>query len=92
MSIIENLTIVDMWTGEADLLIHEIGGEELHALSPMSMGKVFRHDANGLVVSGGPLTIDHPGVPDPIVVRRFRRNLCLEQLQRILPKHFKKQV
>lgn len=42
MSITDNLTIVDMWTGEADLLIPEIEGEELHALSPMSMGKGFR--------------------------------------------------
>jgi acetoacetate decarboxylase len=42
MSLTDNLAIVDVWAGSAELSIPEVRGEELHALTPLRVGKGYR--------------------------------------------------
>ena len=42
MSLTDDLHIVDMWTGEAEIRMPEAAGEELHALAPVRTGLGFR--------------------------------------------------
>jgi hypothetical protein len=43
MSITDNLTIADAWTGEGELNLREANGEELHALAPNRIESGFRY-------------------------------------------------
>jgi acetoacetate decarboxylase len=42
MSLTDNLAIVDVWAGSAELAIPAVHGEELHALAPQRMGRGYR--------------------------------------------------
>jgi acetoacetate decarboxylase len=42
MSLTDNLAVVDVWTGTAELQIPEVQGEDLHALAPIRVGRGFR--------------------------------------------------
>ena len=42
MSITDNLRIVDMWTGEGEVRLPEVAGEEMHMLAPVHTGLGFR--------------------------------------------------
>jgi acetoacetate decarboxylase len=42
LSLTDNLHIVDLWAGEADVRLPEVRGEELHALTPIRVGRGFR--------------------------------------------------
>lgn len=42
LSLTDNLHIVDLWTGDAELRIPQVRGEELHALAPVRTGRGFR--------------------------------------------------
>ena len=42
MSLTDDLKIVDLWTGQADIRMPEVAGEELHALAPVRTGLGFR--------------------------------------------------
>ena len=42
MSLTDNLRIVDLWAGSAELGIPDVRGEELHSLAPLSMGRGYR--------------------------------------------------
>ena len=42
MSLTDNLAIVDVWTGSAELKIPEVDGEDLHLLAPLRVGKGYR--------------------------------------------------
>jgi hypothetical protein len=42
MSLTDNLAIVDMWVGSAELTIPEVRGEDMHSLAPSKVGQGFR--------------------------------------------------
>ena len=42
LSLTDNLQLVDLWVGDAELLIPEVPGEEFHALAPIRVGQGFR--------------------------------------------------
>ena len=42
LSLTDNLHIVDLWAGDADVRLPEVRGEELHALAPIRTGRGFR--------------------------------------------------
>jgi hypothetical protein len=42
LSLTDDLHLVDLWAGEADVRIPEVRGEELHALAPIRTGRGFR--------------------------------------------------
>jgi hypothetical protein len=42
LSLTDNLHIVDLWSGEAEVRLPEVRGEELHALAPVRVGRGFR--------------------------------------------------
>ena len=42
MSLTDNLAIVDVWAGSAELTIPEVRGEDMHALAPMRIGTGYR--------------------------------------------------
>jgi acetoacetate decarboxylase len=42
MSLTDDLTIVDVWAGSAELTIPEVRGEEMHSLAPLRIGRGFR--------------------------------------------------
>jgi acetoacetate decarboxylase len=42
MSLTDNLAIVDVWAGTAELAIPEVRGEELHAIAPLRVGRGYR--------------------------------------------------
>lgn len=42
MSLTDNLAIVDVWTGQAEIQIPVIQGEDLHSLAPLRVGRGFR--------------------------------------------------
>jgi acetoacetate decarboxylase len=42
MSLTENLSIVDVWAGAAELTIPEVPGEDMHSLAPLRVGRGFR--------------------------------------------------
>ena len=42
LSLTDNLHLVDLWAGEAQVRLPEVRGEELHALAPVRTGRGFR--------------------------------------------------
>ena len=42
MSLTDDLAVVDVWTGSAELKIPEVQGEDLHSLAPKRIGRGFR--------------------------------------------------
>jgi hypothetical protein len=42
MSLTDNLSIVDVWAGSAELTIPEVRGEEAHSLAPLRIGRGYR--------------------------------------------------
>jgi acetoacetate decarboxylase len=42
MSLTDNLAIVDVWAGPAELTIPEVRGEDMHALAPLRVGRGYR--------------------------------------------------
>jgi acetoacetate decarboxylase len=42
MSLTDNLAIVDVWVGSAELAIPEVRGEELHLIAPKRVGRGYR--------------------------------------------------
>ena len=42
LSLTDNLTLVDLWAGSAELSIPEVRGEDMHSLAPVRIGRGFR--------------------------------------------------
>jgi acetoacetate decarboxylase len=42
MSLTDDLAIVDVWSGSAELKIPEVDGEEMHLIAPLRVGKGYR--------------------------------------------------
>jgi acetoacetate decarboxylase len=42
MSLTDNLSIVDVWAGSAELTIPEVRGEDMHSLAPLRVGRGYR--------------------------------------------------
>ncbi|GGJ04905.1 acetoacetate decarboxylase family protein [Neoroseomonas lacus] len=42
LSLTDNLTIVDLWAGSAELQLPEVRGEEMHTLAPLKVGRGYR--------------------------------------------------
>lgn len=42
LSITDDLTIVDLWSGQAELAIPQVAGEDMHLLAPHRVGRGFR--------------------------------------------------
>ena len=42
MSLTDNLAIVDVWAGSAELAIPEVRGEDMHSLAPLRIGRGYR--------------------------------------------------
>ena len=42
MSLTDNLTIVDVWAGSAELRMPEVQGEEMHLIAPLRVGRGYR--------------------------------------------------
>ena len=42
MSLTDDLAIVDLWTGSAELSIPVVAGEDMHSLAPLNVGRGFR--------------------------------------------------
>jgi acetoacetate decarboxylase len=42
MSLTDNLSIVDVWAGSAELEIPDVRGEDMHSLAPISIGRGYR--------------------------------------------------
>ncbi len=42
MSLTDNLAIVDVWAGAAELTIPEVRGEDMHSLAPLRVGRGYR--------------------------------------------------
>jgi acetoacetate decarboxylase len=42
MSLTDNLAIVDVWTGSAELKIPEVQGEDMHRIAPLRVGRGYR--------------------------------------------------
>ena len=42
MSLTDNLAIVDVWTGSAELKLPEVDGEDLHQIAPLRVGRGYR--------------------------------------------------
>ena len=42
MSLTDNLAIVDVWAGSAELTIPEVRGEDMHSLAPLRIGRGYR--------------------------------------------------
>jgi acetoacetate decarboxylase len=42
MSLTDNLAVVDVWAGSAELTIPEVPGEDLHSLAPLRIGRGYR--------------------------------------------------
>lgn len=42
MSLTDNLAIVDVWTGSAELKIPEVDGEDMHLIAPLRVGQGYR--------------------------------------------------
>jgi acetoacetate decarboxylase len=42
LSLTDDITIVDLWVGSAELEIPEVRGEEMHLLAPLRVGKGYR--------------------------------------------------
>jgi hypothetical protein len=42
MSLTDNLVIVDVWAGSAELTIPDVRGEDMHSLAPLRIGRGYR--------------------------------------------------
>jgi len=42
MSLTDNLAIVDVWAGSAELRMPEVQGEEMHLIAPLRVGRGYR--------------------------------------------------
>lgn len=42
LSLTDNLAVVDVWAGSAELTIPEVRGEDLHTISPLRVGRGYR--------------------------------------------------
>jgi Acetoacetate decarboxylase (ADC) len=42
MSLTDNLAIVDVWTGSAELKVPEVDGEDMHLIAPVRVGRGYR--------------------------------------------------
>ena len=42
LSLTDNLAIVDVWAGSAELAIPEVQGEDLHSIAPLQIGRGYR--------------------------------------------------
>lgn len=42
LSLTDNLAVVDVWAGSAELTIPEVRGEDLHSVSPLRTGRGYR--------------------------------------------------
>jgi hypothetical protein len=42
MSLTDNLAIVDVWAGRAELRIPEVQGEDMHLIAPLRVGRGYR--------------------------------------------------
>ena len=42
MSLTDNLAIVDVWTGSAELKIPEVDGEDMYLIAPLRVGRGYR--------------------------------------------------
>jgi acetoacetate decarboxylase len=42
LSLTDNLRLVDLWSGDAEMRIPEVPGEEMHALAPVRVGRGFQ--------------------------------------------------
>ena len=42
MSLTDNLSIVDVWAGSAELEIPNVRGEDIHSLAPLNIGRGYR--------------------------------------------------
>jgi acetoacetate decarboxylase len=42
MSLTDNLAIVDVWTGSAELKLPEVDGEDMHLIAPLRVGRGYR--------------------------------------------------
>jgi len=42
MSLTDNLAIVDLWTGAAELKLPEVAGEDMHLIAPLRVGRGYR--------------------------------------------------
>src|ERR1700759_2980880 len=42
MSLTDNLAIVDVWTGSAELKLPEVDGEDMHLIAPVRVGRGYR--------------------------------------------------
>lgn len=42
LSLTDDLTVVDLWAGSAELHIPEVEGEDMHALAPLRVGRGYR--------------------------------------------------
>jgi acetoacetate decarboxylase len=42
MSLTDNLALVDVWAGSAELTIPQVRGEELHSIAPLRVGRGYR--------------------------------------------------
>jgi acetoacetate decarboxylase len=42
MSLTDNLAVVDVWAGSAELTIPEVRGEDMYSLVPLRIGRGYR--------------------------------------------------
>ena len=42
LSLTDNLKIVDVWAGSAELRIPEVEGEDMHSIAPLRVGRGYR--------------------------------------------------
>ena len=42
MSLTDDLAIVDVWAGSAELRIPEVEGEDMHVIAPLRVGRGYR--------------------------------------------------
>jgi acetoacetate decarboxylase len=42
LSLTDDLAIVDVWAGSAELTIPEVHGEDMHSLAPLRVGRGYR--------------------------------------------------
>lgn len=42
LSLTDNLAVVDVWAGSAELTIPEVRGEDLHSIAPLRIGRGYR--------------------------------------------------
>jgi hypothetical protein len=42
LSLTDNLAIVDVWAGSAELRIPEVQGEDMHRIAPLRVGRGYR--------------------------------------------------